>query len=271
MTSKRKNSQDILTGVGNPPPGKLPRCRRRVANASSLRSWPVNRWVGKRTRRKIAHTKTNSPTVQNPRARKPRRRRSSTALCEHTGPASLARGNFSCSNRLSLKPQHTEVPNEEELAEEANETGVVKLCPVFLSQYSQRGREQQATPARNESTTCCSDNSRHLTTLPRLSRQCQVIQNHRCTPSTRRVSEGRKTTTKRRRPGTTQPASNQQQNLQQLAIDPARVSGRIRKKEPATVLKHLALSDSQEFAPTPFRNQNASTDSSPRRTEPNFQ
>ena len=42
MTSKRKNSQDILTRVGNPPPGKLPRCRQRVANASSLRSWRVN-------------------------------------------------------------------------------------------------------------------------------------------------------------------------------------------------------------------------------------
>ena len=35
---------------------------------------------------------------------------------------------------------------------------------------------------------------------------------------------------KRRRPGTTQPASNQPPDLQQLAIDPARVSRRIRKK-----------------------------------------
>ena len=112
---------------------------------------------------------------------------------------------------VSLKLQHTDVP-------------------IFLSQETQRGREQQTTPARNESKRCCSDNSRHVTILPRRRKQYQVIQTHGCSPSARRVSKGKMTTMKRKRPGTTQPASNQPPDLQQLAIDPAQFSRRIREK-----------------------------------------
>ena len=122
------------------------------------------------------------------------------------------------------------------------------MCPIFLSQETQRGREQQTTPARNESKRCCSDNSRHVTILPRRRKQYQVIQTHGCSPSARRVSKGKMTTMKRKRPGTTQPASNQPPDLQQLAIDPAQFSRRIREKNLPRCSTHLAHSDTQESA-----------------------